>query len=131
MENLIIRTKQKPLRKCLEFTGTLLIWGIFLYFLAENFGKIIHPSLISEDVAYRLKFYLFCSCPNVIALIVWAIYNHLHFRHERRKTAQAIQQGELISSFNVNPETFNSLQNNQRMVVFHNEEGVIQKAIPL
>lgn len=80
---------------------------------------------------HRLKVYFYFSCLNAISLIIWATYNRLRFRYERRKNAQRIQLPNLMASLDVDADTFMELQKAQRIVVTHNDHGQIQKVTRL
>lgn len=93
--------------------------------------KFFNPEILGEEVIHRLKVYFYFSCLNAIGLIIWATYNRLRFRYERRKNAQRIQLPNLMASLDVDADTFMELQKAQRIVVTHNDHGQIQKVTRL
>ncbi|WP_318375550.1 poly-beta-1,6-N-acetyl-D-glucosamine biosynthesis protein PgaD [Enterobacter sp.] len=131
MENHIICTETRPLRYGLDLFLTCIVWLLFISLLALSLIKFFNPEILGEEVIHRLKVYFYFSCLNAIGLIIWATYNRLRFRYERRKNAQRIQLPNLMVSLDVDADTFMELQKAQRIVVTHNDHGQIQKVTRL
>jgi len=131
MENHIICTETRPLRYGLDLFLTCIVWLLFISLLALSLIKFFNPEILGEEVIHRLKVYFYFSCLNAISLIIWAPYNRLRFRYERRKNAQRIQLPNLMASLDVDADTFMELQKAQRIVVTHNDHGQIQKVTRL
>lgn len=131
MKDHIITNNNKPIRSAIETILTLIVWCLFIYFLYSGIVDYINTHPLSEDALYRIKYYFYFSLLNVLCMALWAIYNYYRFRKNRRKTCRYVQRDELISSFGINEETYQTLQNHKKLIVYHNDEGVIQMAMSL
>lgn len=131
MENQIICTETRPLRYGLDVFLTCIVWMLFISLLALSLMKFFNPDVLGENLIHRLKVYFYFSCLNALGLIIWAVYNRIRFRHEKRKNAQTIGLPNLMASLGVDPDMYMEMQKAQRIIVTHNDHGEIEKVTRL
>lgn len=127
MDNQIIRTETRPLRYGLDVFLTCIVWMLFISLSALSLMKFFNPDVLGENVFHRLKVYFYFSCLNAVGLIIWAVYNRIRFRKERRKDSPRTPLPNLLASLGVDPDMYMDMQKAQRMIVTHNDHGEIEK----
>ncbi|MBV7405198.1 poly-beta-1,6-N-acetyl-D-glucosamine biosynthesis protein PgaD [Enterobacter sp. ENT03] len=127
MDNQIIRTETRPLRYGLDVFLTCIVWMLFISLSALSLMKFFNPDVLGENVFHRLKVYFYFSCLNAVGLIIWAVYNRIRFRKERRKNSPRTPLPNLLASLGVDPDMYMEMQKAQRMIVTHNDHGEIEK----
>lgn len=127
MDNQIIRTETRPLRYGLDVFLTCIVWMLFISLSALSLMKFFNPDVLGENVFHRLKVYFYFSCLNAVGLIIWAVYNRIRFRKERRKDSPRTPLPNLLASLGVDPDMYMEMQKAQRMIVTHNDHGEIEK----
>lgn len=127
MDNQIIRTETRPLRYGLDVFLTCIVWMLFISLSALSLMKFFNPDVLGENVFHRLKVYFYFSCLNAVGLIIWAVYNRIRFRKERRKNSPRTPLPNLLAGLGVDPDMYMEMQKAQRMIVTHSDHGEIEK----
>lgn len=130
MEHPLIFTEQRKLPKFIDLVLTLAAWlgfGYLIYLglvkaLAENAFMGPRPF---ESTLVTLALYFLIALINGLILILWAKYNQLRFRVERRKRRPALAPTELAVSFHITPELVTELNKGRVLTVHHNSMGGI------
>ena len=130
MENPLIFTEQRKLPKFIDMVLTLAAWLGFGYLIYLGLVKALSENAFMgprpfESTLVTLALYFLIALVNGLVLILWAKYNQLRFRVERRKRRPALAPKELAVSFHITPELVTELNKARVLTVHHNSMGGI------
>lgn len=106
MEHPLIFTEQRKLPKFIDFVMTVAAWLGFAYLIFLGLVKALSENAFMgprpfESTLVTLALYFLIALVNGLVLILWAKYNQLRFRVERRKRRPALAAKELAVSFHI------------------------------
>ncbi|QFH72587.1 poly-beta-1,6-N-acetyl-D-glucosamine biosynthesis protein PgaD [Enterobacter sp. E76] len=130
MEQPLIFTEQRKLPKFIDTVLTIAAWLGFGYLIYLGLVKALSENAFMgprpfESTLVTLALYFLIALVNGLVLILWAKYNQLRFRVERRKRRQALAPKELAVSFHITPELVTELNKARVLTVHHNSMGGI------
>ncbi len=79
MNNLIITTRQSPVRLLVDYVATTILWTLFALFIFLFAMDLLTGYYWQSEARSRLQFYFLLAVANAVVLIVWALYNKLQF----------------------------------------------------
>ncbi|STE51337.1 PGA biosynthesis protein [Escherichia coli] len=80
MNNLIITTRQSPVRLLVDYVATTILWTLFALFIFLFAMDLLTGYYWQSEARSRLQFYFLLAVANAVVLIVWALYNKLRFQ---------------------------------------------------
>ncbi|WP_313082621.1 poly-beta-1,6-N-acetyl-D-glucosamine biosynthesis protein PgaD [Atlantibacter sp.] len=130
MEHPLIFTEQRKLPKFIDMVLTLAAWLGFGYLIYLGLVKALSENAFMgprpfESTLVTLGLYFLIALVNGLVLILWAKYNQLRFRVERRKRRPPLAAKELAVSFHITPELVTELNKARVLTVHHNSMGGI------
>ncbi|WP_313048038.1 poly-beta-1,6-N-acetyl-D-glucosamine biosynthesis protein PgaD [Atlantibacter subterraneus] len=130
MEQPLIFTEQRKLPKFIDTVLTIAAWLGFGYLIYLGLVKALSENAFMgprpfESTLVTLALYFLIALVNGLVLILWAKYNQLRFRVERRKRRPALAPKELAVSFHITPELVTELNKARVLTVHHNSMGGI------
>lgn len=75
MNNLIITTRQSPVRLLVDYVATTILWTLFALFIFLFAMDLLTGYYWQSEARSRLQFYFLLAVANAVVLIVWALYN--------------------------------------------------------
>ncbi len=130
IEQPLIFTEQRKLPKFIDTVLTIAAWLGFGYLIYLGLVKALSENAFMgprpfESTLVTLALYFLIALVNGLVLILWAKYNQLRFRVERRKRRPALAPKELAVSFHITPELVTELNKARVLTVHHNSMGGI------
>lgn len=128
----LIFTEQRLFPRTLDALLTLIAWLGFSYLIYSGLvAEITQAPFMGIRPFYTtlntLSVYFLVACLISLMLVVWAKYNQLRFRIERRKRRPALEGPELAASFNITPELALAMSQAQVFTLAHYETGAIDR----
>lgn len=129
-----LRTRLTRLR---DWGMTLIWWAFWLYLIREVF--FIAADLITarsdeirmatmNEIITTFAFYFQIIVINGLILVLWARYNRFRFRGKDRRSAKStVASAEIAESLDMNVLQVEGAQRARRMIVHHDERGVIER----
>ncbi|XIY97288.1 poly-beta-1,6-N-acetyl-D-glucosamine biosynthesis protein PgaD [Escherichia coli] len=87
MNNLIITTRQSPVRLLVDYVATTILWTLFALFIFLFAMDLLTGYYWQSEARSRLQFYFLLAVANAVVLIVWALYNKLRFQKQQHHAA--------------------------------------------
>ena len=87
MNNLIITTRQSPVRLLVDYVATTILWTLFALFIFLFAIDLLTGYYWQSEARSRLQFYFLLAVANAVVLIVWALYNKLRFQKQPHHAA--------------------------------------------
>ena len=130
----LIRTQQRWLLRAIDMILTLLAWAGFFYLFFTGFiavlqkrppvGEHLHFLFLWATID-TLAVYLLIGAVNAAVLALWAQYNFILRRVERRSAIAALDDEELIMSFNLSPDILQAMRSGPVITVHNDDHGRI------
>ena len=119
MNNLIITTRQSPVRLLVDYVATTILWTLFALFIFLFAIDLLTGYFWQSEARSRLQFYFLLAVVNAVVLIVWALYNKLRFQ----------KQQQYAESLAIPDELYQQLQKSHRMSVHFTSQGQIKMVV--
>ncbi|QJI64165.1 poly-beta-1,6-N-acetyl-D-glucosamine biosynthesis protein PgaD [Escherichia coli] len=116
MNNLIITTRQSPVRLLVDYVATTILWTLFALFIFLFAIDLLTGYYWQSEARSRLQFYFLLAVANAVVLIVWALYNKLRFKKQQHHAA-------------IPDELYQQLQKSHRMSVHFTSQGQIKMVV--
>ncbi len=100
MNNLIITTRQSPVRLLVDYVATTILWTLFALFIFLFAMDLLTGYYWQSEARSRLQFYFLLAVANAVVLIVWALYNKLRFQKQQHHAAYQYTPQEYAESGN-------------------------------
>ncbi len=71
MNNLIITTRQSPVRLMVDYVATTILWTLFALFIFLFAMDLLTGYYWQSEARSRLQFYFLLAVANAVVLIVW------------------------------------------------------------
>lgn len=71
MNNLIITTRQSPVRLLVDYVATTILWTLFALFIFLFAMDLLTGYYWQSEARSRLQFYFLLAVANAVVLIVW------------------------------------------------------------
>lgn len=71
MNNLIITTRQSPVRLLVDYVATTILWTLFALFIFLFAIDLLTGYYWQSEARSRLQFYFLLAVANAVVLIVW------------------------------------------------------------
>ena len=117
MNNLIITTRQSPVRLLVDYVATTILWTLFALFIFLFAMDLLTGYYWQSEARSRLQFYFLLAVANAVVLIVWALYNKLRFQKQQHHAAYQYTPQEYAESLAIPDELYQQLQKSHRMSV--------------
>lgn len=133
MKSTLIFTQQRWLPRAVDVVLTIVAWALFFYMFVTGFLAVIKAGA-QPGVRFGLLFatvdtllvYLLIGALNAGVLAVWAKYNEIRRRGgERRSAIPALNDDQLMHSFDLPEHLLGIVRGNQIVTVFNDEHGRI------
>ena len=121
MNNLIITTRQSPVRLLVDYVATTILWTLFALFIFLFAMDLLTGYYWQSEARSRLQFYFLLAVANAVVLIVWALYNKLRFQKQQHHAAYQYTPQEYAESLAI-PES-------HRMSVHFTSQGQIKMVV--
>ena len=119
MNNLIITTRQSPVRLLVDYVATTILWTLFALFIFLFAIDLLTGYFWQSEARSRLQFYFLLAVVNAVVLIVWALYNKLRFQKQQHHA----------ESLAIPDELYQQLQKSHRMSVHFTSQGQIKMVV--
>lgn len=126
MNNLIITTRQSPVRLLVDYVATTILWTLFALFIFLFAIDLLTGYYWQSEARSRLQFYFLLAVANAVVLIVWALYNKLRFKKQQHHAAYQYTPREYAESLAIPDELYQQLQKSHRMSVHFTSQGQIK-----
>lgn len=110
MNNLIITTRQSPVRLLVDYVATTILWTLFALFIFLFAIDLLTGYFWQSEARSRLQFYFLLAVVNAVVLIVWALYNKLRFQKQQHHAAYQYTPQEYAESLAIPDELYQQLQ---------------------
>ncbi len=110
MNNLIITTRQSPVRLMVDYVATTILWTLFALFIFLFAMDLLTGYYWQSEARSRLQFYFLLAVANAVVLIVWALYNKLRFQKQQHHAAYQYTPQEYAESLAIPDELYQQLQ---------------------
>lgn len=110
MNNLIITTRQSPVRLLVDYVATTISWTLFALFIFLFAMDLLTGYYWQSEARSRLQFYFCWQLANAVVLIVWALYNKLRFQKQQHHAAYQYTPQEYAESLAIPDELYQQLQ---------------------
>ncbi|SQQ47171.1 PGA biosynthesis protein [Escherichia coli] len=104
MNNLIITTRQSPVRLLVDYVATTILWTLFALFIFLFAMDLLTGYYWQSEARSRLQFYFLLAVANAVVLIVWALYNKLRFQKQQHHAAYQYTPQEYAESLAIPDE---------------------------
>ena len=104
MNNLIITTRQSPIRLLVDYVATTILWTLFALFIFLFAMDLLTGYYWQSEARSRLQFYFLLAVANAVVLIVWALYNKLRFQKQQHHAAYQYTPQEYAESLAIPDE---------------------------
>ncbi len=129
MNNLIITTRQSPVRLLVDYVATTILWTLFALFIFLFAMDLLTGYYWQSEARSRLQFYFLLAVANAVVLIVWALYNKLRFQKQQHHAAYQYTPQEYAESLAIPDELYQQLQKSHRMSVHFTSQGQIKMVV--
>ena len=129
MNNLIITTRQSPVRLLVDYVATTILWTLFALFIFLFAIDLLAGYYWQSEARSRLQFYFLLAVANAVVLIVWALYNKLRFKKQQHHAAYQYTPQEYAESLAIPDELYQQLQKSHRMSVHFTSQGQIKMVV--
>lgn len=129
MNNLIITTRQSPVRLLVDYVATTILWTLFALFIFLFAIDLLTGYFWQSEARSRLQFYFLLAVVNAVVLIVWALYNKLRFQKQQHHAAYQYTPQEYAESLAIPDELYQQLQKSHRMSVHFTSQGQIKMVV--
>ena len=126
MNNLIITTRQSPVRLLVDYVATTILWTLFALFIFLFAIDLLTGYFWQSEARSRLQFYFLLAVVNAVVLIVWALYNKLRFQKQQHHAAYQYTPQEYAESLAIPDQ---QLQKSHRMSVHFTSQGQIKMVV--
>lgn len=109
MNNLIITTRQSPVRLLVDYVATTILWTLFALFIFLFAMDLLTGYYWQSEARSRLQFYFLLAVANAVVLIVWALYNKLRFQKQQHHAAYQYTPQEYAESLAIPDELYQQL----------------------
>ena len=106
MNNLIITTRQSPVRLLVDYVATTILWTLFALFIFLFAIDLLTGYYWQSEARSRLQFYFLLAVANAVVLIVWALYNKLRFKKQQHHAAYQYTPQEYAESLAIPDELY-------------------------
>ncbi|MDY0208037.1 MAG: poly-beta-1,6-N-acetyl-D-glucosamine biosynthesis protein PgaD [Pseudomonas sp.] len=130
MSHPLIVTERRLLPRLFDTLLTLIAGIGFIWLIYQGVVSILQTQQEDEINLLRptfttLAIYLLIVLVNSLFLILWAKYNQLRFRVERRTRRPDISDDQLATHFGLSPEVLAQLNQSQIAVVNYDNDGAV------
>ena len=130
MNNLIITTRQSPVRLLVDYVATTILWTLFALFIFLFAMDLLTGYYFGKSGGQKPTSVLFLlAVANAVVLIVWALYNKLRFQKQQHHAAYQYTPQEYAESLAIPDELYQQLQKSHRMSVHFTSQGQIKMVV--
>ena len=124
MNNLIITTRQSPVRLLVDYVATTILWTLFALFIFLFAIDLLTGYFWQSEARSRLQFYFLLAVVNAVVL-----YNKLRFQKQQHHAAYQYTPQEYAESLAIPDELYQQLQKSHRMSVHFTSQGQIKMVV--